>query len=215
MNNVVAFDIETMPNMQMVDRLPEPDVKYGNTKDPAKMETKLAEAKIKQVDKMALSPLYGKIASFAISGSEESTMCSENEKEMLEVLFNKFFTTHEPYTFATWNGNDFDFPFLYRRAVALKIDLTGKVRLNQLVKRYQTTPHADLAKIWTSWGSHDYVKLDHVASVILGEKKFDFDVTTIKRLIKTPEGRAQIMGYNLQDANLTYELYQRFDGVLF
>jgi hypothetical protein len=57
-----AFDIETMPNSSKLDSLPEPEIKTGNLKDPAKIEEKRAEARAEQIGKMALNPLYGRIA---------------------------------------------------------------------------------------------------------------------------------------------------------
>ena len=53
----IAFDIETIGNRSMVERMPEIDVKVGNLKDPAKIAEKIAEAKADQIDRMALSPL--------------------------------------------------------------------------------------------------------------------------------------------------------------
>ena len=60
----IAFDIETIRNGSLIDRLPEPEVRTGNLKDPAKIAEKLAEAKAEQVEKMALSPLYGRVCAF-------------------------------------------------------------------------------------------------------------------------------------------------------
>ena len=56
-----AFDIETMPDSSKTGSLPEPEVKLGNLKDPAKIAEKVAEARAEQVAKMALNPLYGRI----------------------------------------------------------------------------------------------------------------------------------------------------------
>ena len=36
----VGFDIETMRNGALIDRLPEPEISLGNLKDPAKIEEK-------------------------------------------------------------------------------------------------------------------------------------------------------------------------------
>ena len=59
--NVLGFDIETIPNSGMLDRLPPVEVKAGNLKDPVKIAEKEAAAKAEQLEKMALSPLYGRV----------------------------------------------------------------------------------------------------------------------------------------------------------
>ena len=57
----ITFDIETIPNTSMLDRLPKPKAATGNLKDPAKIAEKEAAARAEQIEKMALSPLYGRI----------------------------------------------------------------------------------------------------------------------------------------------------------
>jgi len=58
------IDIETIPNLDVLPKMPDPDVKYGNTKDAEKRAAIDIEAKRKQQDKMALSPLTGRICAF-------------------------------------------------------------------------------------------------------------------------------------------------------
>lgn len=81
----VAFDIETIGNRSMVERMPEIDVKVGNLKDPAKIAEKIAEAKADQIDRMALSPLYGRVCAFVAMEDENavSKECLEAETDAL------------------------------------------------------------------------------------------------------------------------------------
>ena len=41
----IAFDIETIRNGSMIDKLPELEIKLGNLKDPYKIEEKKADAR--------------------------------------------------------------------------------------------------------------------------------------------------------------------------
>ena len=66
----IGFDIETVKDVDMIDKLPKPKVKYGNTKDPAKRKIMDEKAKGKQVADMALNPFYGRICSYAVYGNE-------------------------------------------------------------------------------------------------------------------------------------------------
>ena len=60
-----ALDVETIPNMDIVADMPEPEVKTGNLKDPEKIAEKVKQARKKAEDRMALSPLTGRVAAFS------------------------------------------------------------------------------------------------------------------------------------------------------
>ena len=62
--NILAIDIETMPNPDMISKLPEV-VADSRLKDEEKIKADIEKKKAEQIEKMALSPLYGKIACIA------------------------------------------------------------------------------------------------------------------------------------------------------
>ena len=200
-----VLDIETMPNEDMIDKLPEPTVAIGNLKDEAKIQAKIEEAKQKQIDNMALNPLYGKIACI---GYGEKVIVSEYENDLI-VEIGHVLSRMQP--ICTYNGTMFDLPFIYKRAVILGISITPP--LSFWTKRYIITPHCDLMQVWGSW--KDYEKMDNIAKVILGQGKVDFDVTTIKDLIKTEEGKSKIAEYCKHDLKITKLLFHRMNGILF
>ncbi len=69
----ITFDIETIPNTSMIRRLPKLEIKAGNLKDPAKIAEKEAAARAEQIDKMALSPLYGRICAWVAVEDEKTS----------------------------------------------------------------------------------------------------------------------------------------------
>jgi len=198
----------------MISKLPEPDVKYGNTKDPDKRAAKLAEAKVDQVKKMALSPLYGRVCSVATMVDDVSSCVIDNvdsdekERALLETVADKIFKS--PLPICTWNGMNFDIPFFYKRALILGVKIS--VSLPYWMKRYTNIPHCDLMQVWCNW--FGYEKLNNVASVLLNDVKIDFDVTTIKDLIKTPEGIKDVECYNIQDVILTNGILNKVNHIL-
>lgn len=212
-NDYVTIDIETMPNMDMVDRLPEPEVKYGNTKDEAKRQIKYEEAVRAQIDKMALNPLYGKVAcvGYKLDGIVGSVV-SENEVDLLEFYFNELFEgiARMP-KIVTWNGMGFDVPFLYKRALVNGV--VPRSSMSHYMKRYSNDFHCDLMQVWCNW--YGYEKLTNVASVLLDESKEDFDITTIKDLVKTDEGKQKIANYCEKDVSITAGLFEKMANVLF
>jgi DNA polymerase elongation subunit (family B) len=211
---IYAFDIETIPNSSMVDKLPEPALKLGNVKDPAKIEEKKAEAKSKQVEKMALDPMFGRICSAVLTFEKDGELFSypfaagDNDEEEKLIITQIFTYFSDDARLVTWNGISFDLPYLFKRCTILSIPVNCK--LSQWTKRHNNDRHMDLMQIWAGWSSQNYAKLDDVANVVLGEGKTDIDYKTFPELLKTEEGRARLIEYNTMDTVRTYQLYQRF-----
>ena len=64
----VVLDIETMPNEEVLSLLPEPSID-SRLKDPEKIKLAQESAREKQIEKMALSPLTGKVACIGFYGA--------------------------------------------------------------------------------------------------------------------------------------------------
>jgi len=222
---IIALDIETIPNLAAVALMPEPEVKLGNLKDPAKIAEKIAEAKRDLTDKAALDPLTARVACFACVGMVGDEMkehmqvataaTDDAERDVVQSIMRVL--GYDECRIVTWNGIGFDLPMIYKRAMILGVDpgAFGAPPLATWTKRYSMEHHYDLMQLWTGGGSHEYAKLDTVARLVLGASKVEFDATTIAALIETEEGRAQVAEYCLQDTRLTWALWQKFNGVLF
>jgi predicted PolB exonuclease-like 3'-5' exonuclease len=223
---IVSFDIETIPNADVLPILPEPEVKLGNLKDPAKIADKKAEARAEQVAEMALDPLTGRVASYALAGHmadgqyAEAFDClaaktDDEERRIIGDILTVI--AGAECRLVTWNGIGFDLPFVYKRAVVLGVCVAqyGAPALTTWTKKYATDRHYDLMQIWGGWSSGKFTKLDYVASLMLGERKVACDVTKIAEMLDTVEGRDALRGYNLQDARLTWRLFNRMEGSLF
>lgn len=215
----ISFDIETIPNTSMLDRLPEPDVKLGNLVDPAKIQAKKDEAKKSQVSKMALDPFFGRIAAIAfVSDANEFSAVIETDSDDQERLLVQkcmlFFGTDDA-RFASWNGKAFDAPFIFKRALMLGIDPWNfnAPPLPSFTNKYKQDFHVDLMHAYSDTSS--YLKLDVAASAVLGASKDPVDPTTIPDLIKTPEGRSKVDAYCLNDTRLTHRLLGRAVNRLF
>jgi len=199
-------------------------VKHGNTKDPDKIAAKEDEARDKQLEKLALDPLTGRVVccAFVSTSGEESTLMittvdNDGERTLIQEIFG--FLGSDEMRIVTWNGIGFDIPFIYRRAIILNVDPAnfGAPPLTAWTKRYNTDRHYDLMKIWDNWQSGTFTKLDLVAKLVLdsGEGKEEMDVTKIEEMLETDEGRAKVASYCLQDTRITMQLFKRFLGYLF
>lgn len=215
----IAFDIETMRNGELINQLPEPEVKTGNLKDPAKIADKIAEAKAEQVDRMALDPLTGRVCAAVLINDNIKVRYaidedSDNaEASLLEEVF-PFFSAIAQTPIITYNGTGFDLPFVYRRAVILGIDPRefGVEPLSIMTARYNNRLHFDLMTAWCGYGK--YEKLDNISRFLLDDQKIEIDFREFPELIKSAEGRNKLLDYCEQDVKLTWALYQRFQGVL-
>lgn len=216
---IAALDIETIPNPEAVSMMPDPEVKLGNTKDPAKIAEKMAEAKRDLMNDAALNPLTARVACVSIVNDEadQSAMLEsktdEGEVALIQIIMRAL--GNPELRLVTFNGVGFDLPMIYKRAMILRVDPGnfGAPPLTAWTKRYNTDRHFDLMQIWTGWNG--FVKLDLVAGMVLGERKIELDVTTIAALLETEEGRVKVAEYCAKDTRLTWELFKRFNGTLF
>ncbi len=211
----VCFDIETMPNSYWVERMPEPEVALGNLKDVDKIREKVAAAKVAQIAKMALSPLYGRVCAFVCDGSEDSNgvIVEDSDAAETEIIERAFFALSGE-KIITYNGNNFDLPFLYRRAALLGVNPQqfGMPTLAELTARYNNKHHIDVMNVWCGYGN--YEKLDALALAFGIKGKIEIDFHKFPELIKTPEGSREIFIYCAQDVKILRNIWTRICGTL-
>ena len=132
----------------------------------------------------------------------------KDEKEMIK----KFFELMKQFDILlSYNGDNFDLPFLKIRAEELKLEppiLLSKNRVN-----FRDVQHIDLYNIITKHLSAEVKtrtnKLDEVAMFFLGEGKIDLDIYkngTSKEIWDSNDISKidEILNYNLQDCRITY-----------
>ena len=214
---LISFDIETIPNSGMLNRLPPVEAKTGNLKDPEKIAEKERQAKLEQVEKMALSPLYGRVCAWcaeSITGDKFNACIEEDSDEEEIRVIAAAFKRIRGSKILTYNGNNFDLPFLYKRAVILGVDPRGYALppLSEVTAKYKNIHHIDLMNVWCGFGN--YEKLDNLASALLGEHKNEIDFHDFPEMIKTDAGRKELLAYCQQDVSLLLKLYTRVKGIL-
>jgi DNA polymerase elongation subunit (family B) len=215
-NMRTAFDIETMRNGALINSLPEPEVKLGNLKDETKIKEKIAEAKAEQVDRMALNPLYGRVcaAVFVTEAGDAERIALEEDSDTAEtILLERVFEYFQAdCRIITYNGNGFDLPFIYRRAVALNLDIGLAPTLSKMTAK-NSPQHLDLMTAWAGFGG--YEKLDTLGKFLIGSRKIEIDFHDFPELIKTGAGRKKLLDYCEQDVRLTMCLHTRCHRILF
>ena len=202
--NILAIDIETMPNPDMISKLPEV-LADSRLKDKEKIKADIEKKKAEQIEKMALSPLYGKIACIGYYGDEIQKVDILEEPKMLKILMSLIRNDED--IFFTWNGNNFDLDFIIKRGIILGVD-GYNIKTLENIKSRRRENFIDLMEKWCGYGK--FAKLNEVASILLdGECKEELDVKQIPELMKTTTGKELIRRYCLRDCELTYKLARK------
>ena len=122
----LAWDLETVPNPEMVKHLPDPKPR-GNLKDPEKIAADIAEKHQKQIGGMALNGNTALIVAAGFSarmkGGElwsEVLIYDERtgEKDFLCALWDVLSAAKR---YITFNGVEYDVPVLLRRSLVREV----------------------------------------------------------------------------------------------
>ena len=169
---IASFDIETIPDQNIpelcIPKLDESDVKYGNTKDPAKqqiiLETKKTEFQEKLSKKMSVTAGLAQICTFVgiEYDTEENKIISkvsiqvtkEFNGDDLGAVSNGWDFVKRMYNkrvpLVSFNGIGFDFPVMWHRAIIQDVPI-DKIMYDRLTPRYGGKFHYDLLGILAGW----------------------------------------------------------------
>jgi DNA polymerase I len=135
----------------------------------------------------------------------ENVIVLKNEGEMLK----KFFELIGDYDIlVSYNGDNFDLPYLKIRAEELKVD--HPIVLSRRGANFKNCLHVDLYNIILKHISTEVktrnFKLDEIARFLIGEGKEDVEITESKDIWDSNDIKKidEIFKYNLQDCKITY-----------
>jgi predicted PolB exonuclease-like 3'-5' exonuclease len=217
-----AFDIETIADETVVDMMPEPEID-SRLKDPEKIERASAEAKAKQIEKMGLDPFTGRVCSFSFHGESKSffrvvpEISDAAEIDIISELLNNLCIGRPEGAneIITWNGYSFDFPFVYKRAAILRINLPPDCPpMRYWSKKYSNDPHCDLMQELSGWDVSKRININLAGKRLLGRGKTERDYATYADLIRSGKGE-QIGLDNICDTQLTFDIYKTVEQYLF
>ncbi len=214
--NVLAFDIETVPDIEggrrlyNLQELSDDDVtKAMFNKCRDKTGREFLPAHLQQV--VAVSAVYRNTASNAFKvwtlGSEES-----DEAEVIQRFFEGIdkFTP----TLVTWNGSGFDLPVLQQRGLIKGVPAarywdTGEddsqFKWNNYLSRYHAR-HIDLMDVLASYNNRAFAPLDEIAVLLGLPGKMGMDGSKVCDAYLSGEIKA-IRDYCETDALNTYLVY--------
>ena len=213
-----VLDLETIPNKDVQHLMPPPKAK-ANLKDVAKIAASIQQSREAGIRKMQLSPFTGRIACYATAGDiKESSFLDEvsddAERKVIDDCFtmiNECLKANQP--IVTFNGIQFDFPYLYKRAAILKVPCPVMVPYSTFVKRYTTNPHVDLRMVLNDWDSHGEGKLSFYTKIVGLKEKEELDYATFLGLVESGQGET-IAKHCAQHCEVTLGLYEVFKDYL-
>ena len=158
------------------------------------------------------------------TGPEGSIVFDDpNEARLLRSL-NAFLADRdtEPGLIVTWNGANFDIPFLITRSAfcEVELDLTAKVHESRKPKYSACKGHA--GGYIANWGGHDHADIWPVFIPVAEKnnmksglkpmaKHFGFNPIEVKREEMDKLTVAERLAYNVSDVEVTYRLALRAD----
>jgi len=193
-------------------------------------DERLKEVKIEEAERyLSLYPYTAKIISIGMlntdtEGSlvlynntidEESkieekqiTYVGKSEVEILKLFWSYI---HKANKVITFNGRNFDIPFLMIRSAILNV----KPSINLIHNRYNITHHIDLLDQFTYYGISRKFNLDFYCHAfgILSPKSKGISGMEVKELYKAGKVK-DIAVYCGEDIRATYELYKIWDEYL-
>ena len=201
---IVALDIETYQDVpaDLLEALAADIKPRGNLKDPAKIEADIAEKRAALLNKAALSPLTGRVVSWALYlGGEHSidgrATTADDERTIL-VELDKYLARSGCTYLATKNGRKFDLPFL-----AARYALHGIVPAYPLPLGYHRL-HIDVQDVC-------------VEALGLWALRFGYAKTAngsdVAGMVERGEWE-RLVDYNVMDAKITWEIASRLLPIL-
>jgi hypothetical protein len=215
--NTLAFDIETVPDVELGRRLYELDGLDDAT------VAHVMTVKQRQVRNSDVLPAHQQrviAISCVMRSSEGVRVFSLGEEQSGEKeLVQRFFDGLERYapTLVSWNGSGFDLPVLNYRALAHGLsaarywevgDGDRDYKFNNYLARYHWR-HVDLMDVLSTYGASGRASLDHIAQLLKLPGKLGMSGADVWPAYRRGEIGA-IRNYCETDALNTYLIYLRF-----
>ena len=206
MNEIIAFDIETVANKTLLERpgiIPEFEGKAG-TKDPVKIKAQIEEKGRKFIANAALSPNYGKIVCISLRNDDTSVSFSGDDEPA--IIRDTWGALKDCRELVGYNSKLFDLVFLLRRSWFLGIRPTSQYDLFP----YRTVNHYDLRLILSHGDKTAAGKLSTYIKLKFGE---DIEGKGSEVAELWAAGKiAEIVKHCESDVGFTWRLFKSMQG---
>jgi len=218
MGSQVVIDIETIPNIDVIDLLPEPQPD-SRLKDPIKVAADIEKKKEKATGGMSLDPNFGRVCVIGYADRRNGEITSRDhwlaeatdaaEQELLSAFWE---SVREYQKVITFNGAGFDIPFLLRRSWLLDVKPSRVFEVVLWKCATGEANHIDLRLVLSNGNAKAKGTMDLFGKLKLGKGKMDgMDGSQVWPAWQ--EGRIEeVRAYCREDCVRTLELLESLYG---
>jgi len=204
----IAFDLETLPDIENIPPFDPADIKLGNVKDQVKIDAKIEEARIKYKEglgKFALDPQFNLICCFGWCDGDNVGSILLDEKVGEQNLLVQIWDFLSQYDFfITFNGIEFDVPTLMLHSLFKKVRPAVQIS----TKKYTIGNHLDIRAVLTRWEKMAKGNMNFFLKRCLGRQKpEDIDGSMVQHYWEVGM-RDEVAKYCEGDARDTWALYE-------
>jgi len=221
-HNILFLDIETIPQYESFDKLPEAWQELWNRKAELLIKDKQADSPASIYSRAGIYAEFGKIICIScgiISGSGENkklllkSFAGHDEKSILSQFCEMLgkWDTGQPKCLCAHNGKEFDFPYLCRRLIIHSMPIPPLLSLAG--KRPWEIPHADTLELWKFGDYKNYTSLNLLAHTLgIATPKDDIDGSMVGEVYWKQQDLPRIVTYCQKDVITVAQVYLRLNG---
>jgi len=222
LNNILFLDIETVPQHDGHENLPEQWKNLWDVKASYLIRNKETETTQSIYSRAGIYAEFGKIICISCgaiqgTGGEKKfvvkSFCGDDEKLLLtqfSEMLNKWCLEGNKYLCAH-NGKEFDFPYLCRRLIINQLSIPEILRLNG--KKPWDIPHLDTLELWKFGDYKSYTSLNLLAHTLnIDTPKDDIDGSKVHEVYWKEKNLTRIVTYCQKDVVTVAQILLRMNG---
>ena len=220
--NILFIDIETVPQYNAYDAVPEDWKALWAIKAAALLRSREDETVESIYERAGIYAEFGKIVCIScgvVQGMENNrkltlkSFAGEDEKTILEAfseMLNKW-SVNEPKFLCAHNGKEFDFPYICRRLIINKLPIP--LILNIAGKKPWEVSHLDTMEFWKFGDFKNYTSLNLLAHALeVPTPKDDIDGSMVARVFYEEKNIERIVAYCQKDVVTIAQILLRMIG---
>ena len=220
--HILFLDIETVPQKQRFDQLPEEWKALWEIKSGYLLKNRDGETPESIYERAGIYAEFGKIICIScgvLHGQKNDrrltvkSFAGDDEKQVLEhfcTMLNKW-SANEPRYLCAHNGKEFDFPYLCRRLIIQGLPIPPL--LNTAGKKPWEVNHLDTMELWKFGDFKSYTSLNLLAHTLsLPTPKDDIDGSMVAKIYYEEKNLPRIVTYCQKDVITLARIFLRFCG---
>lgn len=219
LQNILFLDVETVPQQESFDLLPEEWKALWSHKATSLLKNREEETIESIYDRAGIYAEFGKIICIScgiIFGSENNrkivlkSFAGEDEKEILQGFCEMLikWTANEQKFLCAHNGKEFDFPYICRRLIINRLPIP--LILNIAGKKPWEIAHLDTMDLWKFGDYKSYTSLNLLAhSLSVPTPKDDIDGSMVAGVYYKEKNISRIVTYCQKDVVTVAQIFLR------